>query len=95
MTDSKDLRQQAAKFYEAALKMTESGCCATTPVNAFSSAAGYTQADLGEMPSDAASSRRHPIRPRCARPPSPSRGRRIPCKRRARALRLESGREIL
>ncbi|MGH7024689.1 MAG: methyltransferase domain-containing protein [Caulobacteraceae bacterium] len=54
MTGSKDVRLQAAQFYEAALKTAEASSCAAAAPNAFAAAAGYTQADLGGMPDDAA-----------------------------------------
>lgn len=54
MADLKDVRQQAAKFYEKALTTHEPRCCDAMPANAFALAAGYTQADLGDTPNDAA-----------------------------------------
>ncbi|HEV2363329.1 MAG TPA: methyltransferase domain-containing protein [Caulobacteraceae bacterium] len=53
MTGSKDVRLEAAKFYERALKGAAPGCCGASP-NAFAAAAGYSEADLCGMPNDAA-----------------------------------------
>ena len=49
-----DVREEAARFYEAALKDQAPGCCAAAPANAFAAAAGYAATELDGLPADAA-----------------------------------------